>query len=87
MTDTRQAFEAFHPDASHVTPDYRDGWNHCHAAAQAELARLREDAGRYQFLETCHVSFTWEHDLGLQNTAVVHGPTNLRKAIDAITKG
>lgn len=25
----------YHPSASHVEPAYRDGWNHCYAAAQA----------------------------------------------------
>ena len=24
----------YHPQASHVPPDYRDGWNACYAAAQ-----------------------------------------------------
>ncbi len=27
--------EAFHPDASHIHPDYRDGWNACRAAMLA----------------------------------------------------
>lgn len=45
-------FLPFHPDASHVPPDYRDGWNACYQAAlrragvpfvQQELA-----AGDYQ---------------------------------------
>jgi hypothetical protein len=26
-------FLPFHPQASHVPPDYRDGWNRCYAAA------------------------------------------------------
>lgn len=28
-------FLAFHPQASHVRPDYRDGWNDCFKAASA----------------------------------------------------
>lgn len=28
-------FAPYHPDASHVSPDYRDGWNHCYRAALA----------------------------------------------------
>lgn len=32
----------FHPDASHVEPGYRDGWNECYGLATAELDRLRE---------------------------------------------
>lgn len=28
-------FLPFHPDASHVPPDYRDGWNACYRAATA----------------------------------------------------
>lgn len=35
-------FAPFHPDASHVSPDYRDGWNHCF---QAALASRQEPAG------------------------------------------
>jgi len=35
-------FAAFHPHASHVDPDYRDGWNHCHAAATARIAELEQ---------------------------------------------
>ncbi len=27
-----EAPKRFHPDASHIPPDYRDGWNHCHDA-------------------------------------------------------
>lgn len=27
-------FAPYHPQASHVSPDYRDGWNHCYAAAK-----------------------------------------------------
>lgn len=27
-------FLPYHPSASHVRPDYRDGWNHCYAAAK-----------------------------------------------------
>ena len=30
----------FHPDASHVPPDYRDGWNACYRAMQASRAPL-----------------------------------------------
>lgn len=28
-------FLPFHPSASHINPDYRDGWNACFAAAAA----------------------------------------------------
>lgn len=31
----------FHPDASHVEPGYRDGWNACYAVAAAEIEKLR----------------------------------------------
>lgn len=27
-------FLPFHPAASHINPDYRDGWNHCFKAAE-----------------------------------------------------
>jgi hypothetical protein len=60
-------FAPFHPQASHVDPSYRDGWNHCHAVATAtiaslreELERVRKDAERYQWLrENC---LDWEVD-------------------------
>lgn len=35
-------FAPYHPAASHVDPDYRDGWNACFAASRAEVAALRE---------------------------------------------
>ncbi len=31
----------FHPDASHVEPGYRDGWNDCYTAMTAERDELR----------------------------------------------
>jgi hypothetical protein len=63
--------EAFHPSASHIHPDYRDGWNQCHAAFQAESKRLateqaeitREEAMKmWQAETTVHgeaSSFEW----------------------------
>lgn len=33
-------FLPFHPDASHINPGYRDGWNACHTALAAAIARL-----------------------------------------------
>jgi hypothetical protein len=33
-------FAPFHPSASHVPPDYRDGWNRCWLAARAALSPL-----------------------------------------------
>jgi hypothetical protein len=32
-------FLPFHPQASHVPPDYRDGWNHCYDAAKKQAAQ------------------------------------------------
>jgi hypothetical protein len=34
-------FAPFHPDASHVSPDYRDGWNACYRAAAKFIAARR----------------------------------------------
>lgn len=31
----------YHPSASHVPPDYRDGWNDCYRAMQVERDALR----------------------------------------------
>lgn len=28
-------YAPYHPQASHVSPDYRDGWNACYAAAES----------------------------------------------------
>lgn len=33
---------AFHPSASHVDPDYRDGWNHAVALAEPRIAALEQ---------------------------------------------
>lgn len=41
-------FLPFHPSASHVPPDYRDGWNRCHAAAQARIQALEMVLHRMQ---------------------------------------
>lgn len=38
-------FLPFHPDASHVPPDYRDGWNACYQAALESVARALPPAG------------------------------------------
>lgn len=37
-------FAPYHPDASHVSPEYRDGWNACYAAAQRAAAQGGRDA-------------------------------------------
>lgn len=38
-------FLPFHPDASHVPPEYRDGWNACYQAALESVARALPPAG------------------------------------------
>lgn len=35
-------FLPFHPQASHVPPDYRDGWNRCYFMAIKRAAALAE---------------------------------------------
>ncbi len=35
-------FLPFHPSASHVSPEYRDGWNYCYLAAKAEIDKVCE---------------------------------------------
>jgi hypothetical protein len=54
---TADEFAPFHPQASHVNPDYRDGWNACHLAAQSALTAAESrasaaeaDARRYRWL-------------------------------------
>ena len=46
-------FAPFHPSASHVEPDYRDGWNACYELATKEIERLtaERDELRRQFAE------------------------------------
>lgn len=39
---TGNEFAPFHPSASHVEPDYRDGWNACYELASKEIERLRD---------------------------------------------
>lgn len=39
-------FAPYHPQASHCNPDYRDGWNHCYRAAEAQLAEMRAEVER-----------------------------------------
>ena len=34
--------QPFHPSASQVSPEYRDGWNRCYLLARAEHQRLHE---------------------------------------------
>jgi len=36
-------FLPFHPQASHVSPDYRDGWNACWQAAIASREPMTEE--------------------------------------------
>lgn len=42
---TGREFLPFHPDASHVPLDYRDGWNTCYQAALESVARALPPAG------------------------------------------
>ena len=61
-------FLPFHPSASHVRPDYRDGWNACFEAAKAqkqwmpietaprdgtEILAWRDDCGAFMAKWTC----------------------------------
>lgn len=42
-------FLPYHPSASHVDPQYRDGWNHCYAVARADITQLEariQEVGR-----------------------------------------
>jgi hypothetical protein len=58
--------EPFHPDASHIDPSFRDGFNHCHkqfsAYAAPLLERIKElEAERDKLLEA---DMFWDHDDG-----------------------
>jgi len=37
---TGNEFAPYHPSASHIRPDYRDGWNACYELATKEIERL-----------------------------------------------
>jgi hypothetical protein len=43
-------FAPFHPSASHVPPDYRDGWNACYRAVLARVAPMQQDAARWRWI-------------------------------------
>lgn len=45
-------FLPYHPQASHCTPAYRDGWNHCYEAAQGVIAGLRLELERLKAAAT-----------------------------------
>lgn len=91
-------FAPFHPSASHIRPDYRDGWNACYAAAIAyaearaahavavERERAEQDAKRYRWLRDEMTAGDWgriRHDSGMPR--IGH---ELDAAIDAaIRKG
>lgn len=36
-------FLPFHPSASHIPPEYRDGWNYCFVAALGRSGRAQEE--------------------------------------------
>jgi hypothetical protein len=38
----------FHPQASHIRPDYRDGWNAAYAAAQSRISELEQQLAEAQ---------------------------------------
>ncbi len=41
-------FAPFHPDASHISPDYRDGWNACYRASLASAPSAPEGLSNEQ---------------------------------------
>jgi hypothetical protein len=82
-------FTPFHPQASHVDPSYRDGWNHCHAAAtsliaelQRELAEAKRDAERWRWIEDNATSHGGGNGFTLQ-VFVPHDMEDWGCAIDA----
>ncbi|TAL65833.1 MAG: hypothetical protein EPN79_11830 [Burkholderiaceae bacterium] len=67
--------EAFHPDASHVPPEYRDGWNACHkvfTAAKTRRAFEIADEAMFELL-LCHCLAAHERHalLGLVEKSVL----------------
>lgn len=41
-------FAPYHPQASHINPDHRDGWNACYRAAKDQLAAKNAEIARLQ---------------------------------------
>jgi hypothetical protein len=75
-------FLLYHPSASHIPPDFRDGWNACFAEAgihiaqlQAEVEAHRKDAERYQWLRSQH----WEKS---ELCVVEHPRASIRLGFD-----
>ena len=53
---TGDDFAPYHPNASHIEPGYRDGWNACYKMAEAEIERLRAELERERMrLAACGV--------------------------------
>lgn len=51
-------FAPYHPQASHINPDHRDGWNACYRAAQASL--LAKEAECKVLMEALLKIARWE---------------------------
>lgn len=76
-------FAPFHPDASHVEPGYRDGWNACYAAMNDERDRLRaeNEALRATLLDNLSMA---EAPAGVK-MLVIHDTAQVEKLRAAVT--
>ena len=103
MTDLLEApqwkcaeeFLPYHPQASHVGPDHRDGWNACYRMASAEIKRLTE-AGKYDTaiikaagLQLVDLRMHWEtranfDALEAENEALRTANARLVQAVEAL---
>lgn len=56
-------FAPYHPQASHINPDHRDGWNACYRAAQASLLAKEAEC------EALREQVVWAMDnMGMRDT-------------------
>jgi hypothetical protein len=68
-------FAPYHPSASHIRPDYRDGWNRCYAAAQARIAELEaqlssaREVAMEEALRVCEAEALEDPQVGTEDIA------------------
>jgi len=84
-------FAPYHPQASHINPDHRDGWNACYRGAQASLLAKEADTDRLDWMDKNPGRI--KHSIGYRDSrdswvwtdgnGYGHDAVNLRAAIDA----
>jgi hypothetical protein len=75
-------FLPFHPQASHVPADYRDGWNRCYRSALAAVQAERERAAQIALAERVDAKATGDASDAAYNLACEHIAAAIRSGID-----